>query len=275
MHEDGEKIKHVNRRISTPDAVIGEVLYEPGGFAGPRWQDCFELMFLSSGGGKAIIDGQSVELLPGVIYLFKPGTKEHFRFSLDHETHQCWCKIKPARLPADLLQALDGSVTSVPASALFPRLLACCLELRSVAGKAVTWEIEFMVLTLFAEFLNRVEHIQERVRANYPVELAEHHMQDHLGEHSCLAGAHLAARVSRNTLISQFQKRHHTSPSRFLWKLRAERGIAMLGETSLNVAEIAYLCGFQNPFHFTRTVKRLQGMPPRDVRKQVRDNPAN
>lgn len=76
-------------------------------------------------------------------------------------------------------------------------------------------------------------------------------------------------RISGNTLISQFQKRHHASPSRFLWKLRTERGIAMLRETGLSVAEIAYQCGFQNPFHFSRLVKQLQGIPPRDVRKQA------
>ena len=51
MHEDGAKIKWVNRRVSTDQSVIGEVLYHPGGFAGPRWQDCFELMVLHSGGG--------------------------------------------------------------------------------------------------------------------------------------------------------------------------------------------------------------------------------
>ena len=269
MHEDGEKIKWVNRRISTHHAVIGEVLYQPGGFAGPRWQDSFELMILHSGGGDAIIDGRSVELLPDVIYLFKPGKQEHFRFSREQETHQCWCKIKPARLPADLMQALDEAVSSVAASVFFKRLLATALEMRPAIGEAVSWEVDFMALTLFAEFLNLAEHARARSRVDDPVDLAVHHMQDHFGEATCLPGAHKAAGVSRNTLISQFQKRHHASPSRFLWKLRAERGIAMLGETGLSVAEIAYQCGFQNPFHFSRMVKQLQGVPPRDVRKQA------
>ena len=269
MHEDGAKIKWVNRRVSTDQSVIGEVLYHPGGFAGPRWQDCFELMVLHSGGGDAIIDGRSAELRPDVVYLFKPGKQEHFRFSREQETHQCWCKIKPARLPADLMQALDEAVSSVAASVFFKRLLATALEMRPATGKAVAWEVDFMALTLFAEFLNLVEHTRAGNRLDDPVDLAVHHMQDHFGEAACLPGAHKAAGVSRNTPISQFQKRHHATPSRFLWKLRTERGIAMLGETGLSVAEIAYQCGFQNPFHFSRMVKQLQGMPPRDVRKQA------
>ena len=141
--------------------------------------------------------------------------------------------------------------------------------MRPATGKAVAWEVDFMALTLFAEFLNLVEHTRAGNRLDDPVDLAVHHMQDHFGEAACLPGAHKAAGVSRNTPISQFQKRHHATPSRFLWKLRTERGIAMLGETGLSVAEIAYQCGFQNPFHFSRMVKKLQGMPPRDVRKQA------
>jgi len=67
--------------------------------------------------------------------------------------------------------------------------------------------------------------------------------------------------ILRNTPIRKFQKHHHATSSRFLWKLRAERGIAMLGETGLSVAEIAYQCGFQNPFHFSRMMMGCRHSP--------------
>ncbi len=37
----------------------------------------------------------------------------------------------------------------------------------------------------------------------------------------------------------------------------------------MTVAEIAYRCGFKDPFHFSRLVKKLQGLPPREVRRRL------
>jgi AraC-like DNA-binding protein len=51
--------------------------------------------------------------------------------------------------------------------------------------------------------------------------------------------------------------------------LRTERGIQMLVETGLTVAEIAYRCGFQSPFHFSRLATRLQGISPREIRRRA------
>jgi len=58
-----------------------------------------------------------------------------------------------------------------------------------------------------------------------------------------------------------------TSPARYLWLTRVERGVAMLRDTGLTVAEVSARCGCKNPFHFSRLVKRNQGMSPREVRR--------
>ena len=34
-------------------------------------------------------------------------------------------------------------------------------------------------------------------------------------------------------------------------------------------AEIAYCCGFKNPFHFSRLLKKRTGRSPRDIRRQA------
>jgi AraC family transcriptional regulator of arabinose operon len=43
----------------------------------------------------------------------------------------------------------------------------------------------------------------------------------------------------------------------------------MLRNTGLTVTEISERCGCKNPYHFSRLVKRSQGMPPREVRRQA------
>ncbi len=59
------------------------------------------------------------------------------------------------------------------------------------------------------------------------------------------------------------------TPARHLWKFRLERGVAMLEETGHTVAEIAYRCGFKNPFHFSRLIKQQAGRPPREIRRRA------
>jgi AraC family L-rhamnose operon regulatory protein RhaS len=55
-----------------------------------------------------------------------------------------------------------------------------------------------------------------------------------------------------------------------LWNLRAEKGAFLLRQTGLSVSEIAYQCGYTNPFHFSRHVKAKYGHSPSDLRKLKR-----
>src|SRR5262249_30343134 len=104
---------------------------------------------------------------------------------------------------------------------------------------------------------------------NSVVAKAIRYMEQHLVEEGCLQNAHVAADVSRNTLISRFRSELGTTPARYLWRLRAERGTAMLAETGCTVAEIAYACGFADASHFSRLVKKLQGVSPQDLRRSL------
>jgi AraC-like DNA-binding protein len=91
-------------------------------------------------------------------------------------------------------------------------------------------------------------------------------MEEHFGDDDCLRAARKVSGISQNAMIYKFKETLKVTPARFLWKLRTEQGIAMLGETGLSIAEIAYRCGFKNPYHFSRRVKTLQGSSPRKVR---------
>ena len=148
--------------------------------------------------------------------------------------------------------------------------MGLCGHLWNPAG---LWEIHLLGLALFAEYLNSAKQSAGTRHGEEVVTKAIHHMRNHLGEENRLSGAQTAAGVSANVLIRRFQAVLQTTPGRYLWKLRTERGIAMLGESDMTVAEIASLCGFQNPYHFSRCAKKLQGDSPRAIRQKARQNP--
>jgi AraC-like DNA-binding protein len=269
VYYEGHRLRWANRRMHTPNAVCGEVLYEPGGVCGPRVQQDFELVLLHSGECEVSLDRATHSLTVGTIYLFLPGGHEHFRFSRDKETHHSYCSIHPGFMPRRFQQSLHRTPFSVPCSEAFHLILAAVFKLRTARHSATSALIDQLSLSLFAEFLNLALALDGEAGGDPAVRAFLHHVEDHFGDGNCLHEAHKAAGISRNALIYKFRNELRTTPARHLWRVRAERGAAMLGETGHTTAEIAYRCGFTNPFHFSRLVKQHFGQSPKELRRQV------
>jgi transcriptional regulator GlxA family with amidase domain len=84
-----------------------------------------------------------------------------------------------------------------------------------------------------------------------------------------LAGASRAAAITPQHLIRVFRQHYQVTPGRYLWHARVERGAGLLAATGLTVSEIADRCGFKNPFHFSRLLRKMQGVSPRELRQRA------
>mgnify|MGYP000452538382 CR=1 FL=1 len=265
MGYDGDRFVWENRRVRSEHVCIGEVLYQPGGSCGPRVQRDWQLVFLHSGQLSAAVDGKQRRLSPGQVGLFLPGKSEEFSFSETHATHHSWCAVTPSLVPGTLRRLLESSPESQVCSEVQTRLLAAGVALDGTDSEVARSVVDHIGLALLSAYAKAgTEHADEGVVAK-----AARYLEQHLFEDGCLQKAHLAANVSRNTLINRFSKELGMTPARYLWKKRAERGIAMLSETGHTIGEIAYACGFRDPFHFSRLVKGLQGVSPQNLRRQI------
>jgi AraC-like DNA-binding protein len=68
-----------------------------------------------------------------------------------------------------------------------------------------------------------------------------------------------------------FKKEMGTTYAKFLNRFRISRAAKMLLEEDRSISEIAYACGFNNPYHFTRMFNRIMAVSPRAYRKSVRE----
>jgi len=267
---DGDKIEWVQRSVRSPRVTIGQVRYQPGGYCGPRVQRDYQLVLLYSGSCTAQIDEPRRKLKVGEVYLFKPGHHEQFKFDRQTQTHHFWCSATPACLGTALRQALDSMPPkSLPPSECFNRVVSAAFLLRTEQTPTALQVVDALALSLFAEFLNMADHVRLMIHDDACVMRALRHIEDHLGEHDCLSGAQRAAGCSENALIYKFAAAVGTTPARHVWRLRTEKGLGLLKDTGLLVAEIADQCGFKNPFHFSRCVRRMQGLPPREIRRRA------
>jgi len=272
---DGMNVRWENRRTSTDNVVFGEVLYQPQGTCGPRIERDFELVTLHSGGCRVRLEGTNHELVVGMVYLFLPGRREHFQFSANRETHHSWCSVRTRFMPKNMAKALGAAAFSAQCSDIFHSLLASAFKLHGPLQNESTRElIEQLGLCLFNEFLHS-SHEPNPVLGDPAVRKFLHYIEDHFGDEDCLQAAGQAAAVSRNALLYKFNAAMKCTPARYLWNYRVERGTALLRETGNTIAEIAYSCGFKNPFHFSRKVKEQVGCPPREIRRKAFGEPAS
>lgn len=267
---DGVRVAWDRRGVRTRNVSFGQVRYQPGGYCGPRIQRDYQLVVLHSGSCEVRVDGVARRLAPGAVHLFTPGHREWFRFSGTTETHHSWCSVAPALVPAGLRRALDEDARgAVAMSATLERIFAAAFAMPPPRHEAARMAVEALGRAALAEYARLRREATAAPDADPCVTRAIHHMETHLAEGDCLEGARRAACCSANALIYKFRSATGLTPARYLWRLRVERGAAMLAETGLSVAEVAERCGFANPFHFSRCVRRLFAMPPRELRRRA------
>ncbi len=69
------------------------------------------------------------------------------------------------------------------------------------------------------------------------------------------------------TISRYFSQYFGATLSSYLRAVRVEKSINLINTTSLSLTEIAYVCGFADQAHFTRSFKTHTGFVPKDLRK--------
>jgi transcriptional regulator GlxA family with amidase domain len=84
-----------------------------------------------------------------------------------------------------------------------------------------------------------------------------------------LGVAELADRagISRGHLARVCKQHLGVSPQELLRLLRLEHAVLLLTRSDLKVQAVSELCGFANPFHFSRCCTRAYGQAPSAIRE--------
>lgn len=67
-----------------------------------------------------------------------------------------------------------------------------------------------------------------------------------------------------------FTQTMHVSPRQYVIALRIQKARQMLAEGAMTMADISEVCGFSNPYHFSRAFRQHTGMSPSDYRASHR-----
>ena len=100
-------------------------------------------------------------------------------------------------------------------------------------------------------------------------------MKEHFARDISVAEAASRIAVSRSSFCVMFRKWTGTSFGEYLQKLRLGHAREMLEKTDCPVAEIAFRCGYNDIYYFSRVFHKAVGYPPADYRnmKKVQAGP--
>ncbi|MCS6244836.1 MAG: helix-turn-helix transcriptional regulator [Opitutus sp.] len=232
-------------------------------------QGDFQLVVIEAGEARVTVGEDTVHLAKGDAGLFCPGRREHFLFSQQVRTHHTWCAVNPVLVAPELAQACGRAPAVIRETHRLARLMELGLGLPEVTGTEASGLVEALGLAVLREYVYAAQHKSGAGEKPEALRRLLEWFGLHAAEPVDLPRLAKVAGVSAAQLVKVCKRHLGVTPVRALWEARTRQGVRLLRDTGLPVAEVAFRCGFQTPFHFSRWVKALTGASPRAVRLQA------
>ncbi|MGL5929129.1 MAG: AraC family transcriptional regulator [Dermatophilaceae bacterium] len=256
----------MNRQRTSGGVTFGDVDYPLRAAFGPRVQRDVQLVTVYAGEATVDIDGATVVVPEQHSVLLSPGHLECFTFAEDRPTRHAWCAVAPHLLTPKLEEASGAVQDVLPPSDRVNNLLECGLSLPS--GPEADAALESLGLTLLSIVVFEAA-LGSGGREPRAVTLAKLHIHARLHEPLELSAIARAAHVTPQHLTRLFRQHLGTTPMRYVWQCRTQRGVELLGSTGLAINVIAARTGFRSAFHFSRLIKEHTGRSPRTLRTRL------
>jgi AraC-like DNA-binding protein len=260
--------------ILTAPTATGVASYPPGATYGPRAMRDFEFVWLMEGDAQYQRGEQTVEAPAGSIVLCRPGETDFFRWDTERSTRHGFFHF-------DILQLPDSWPTSgswplvrlTPEGDILRPMFRHLLTWSSTGDPALSQLTMKHMLTAFV--LGQLE-TRELPREPLPdaVERALAYVEKEFAADPStpitLADLASSAGVTPEHLCRLFSASTGRSPAETVRFARLDRAALLLARSNFSINEIATMCGFASPFHFSRRFKEAFGQSPRGLRQLVR-----
>ena len=128
-----------------------------------------------------------------------------------------------------------------------------------------TFTVQFMVMNWISHFRKTFESINMSYMESVDKLLALHFSDPAFGvKEMCTKIS-----MSQPQLYRKVKRESGYSTVKYIQIYRLSRGYDMLVQTSLNVTEVAYMVGFNDPAYFSRIFSEKFGRAPGKIRKSL------
>ncbi|HET7771283.1 MAG TPA: AraC family transcriptional regulator [Chloroflexota bacterium] len=273
-------------------ALVGGADEErPGGAWGgstPHAHSGYGICWVLSGRCELTMDGERYLLDRRVAFLITPG--ELHRLGPTHALEPfevLWWSVTPrgVSLPVESF-ANERRVTGVGFVELEPALTSMPAQVaREVKAGEAQWGLVTRALLLQAAGV-MVRKLEQRervhpglwersVKVSQHVQSVAHFVETHYGTEITLERLARVAGVSPYYLTTLFRRYTGRSALAYLADVRQRQAMELLRNTDLDVAAVARLVGYEDPYYFSRVFKERNGCSPRAFRRMYTGVPAS
>jgi AraC-like DNA-binding protein len=246
--------------------IFGETTYTNGGTFGPVGSGSINLVIVVEGSMEVRWDGISAEFPAGRAALIYSSDSIEFHFPQGARTVVQWCDTGEPAGSAWVRQKLKKAPLSLEVSDTLRQLMNIGKKLSSENCHEVRAFRDALGEAMICAYLHQANLDWDEALVPEPVIRAREFIEGHFCEHIDSQQIARKAGVSPQYLDRLFKRSQGVSPVQYLWSLRAEKGAFLLRQSGLTVGEIAYQCGYKNPFHFSRQIKAKYGHCPSELR---------
>lgn len=249
----------------TPVAVGDQDLAGPWG---PGVRNCYVLHYVYSGRGIVECAGRTIAVGVGQSFLVYANVPIKYIAEKSDPWSYIWVDFDGDDT-AHLLSR-TGFTEEMPVSPVFPEneVLPLFKKVHESFGNELHMRYDSIgdFYKLYAYYLKRFPSEEGKPQVSYMQEavtyiklnMHRHISVNDIAEHICVSRAHLY-RIFRNGVSC--------SPAEFMIKCRVEGACEYLENSDLQIKEIAYSFGYDNPLYFTKVFHRVIGMTPGQYRK--------
>lgn len=227
--------------------------------------------FITRGHGRLILNETSWELTPGTVFTYGPGIPHEIQNDTDKPFEKYFVNLSGEKA-AYLLKAqlsISGRVlhTSTPHSLLqtLEELIQYGLDYSPWSDKLCSSLVKVLAYKIARSALT---HGDPGTLGFETFLRCRNYTAAHYKDYRTLEALSEACAVSPAYLCRLFKKFDHQSPYQYLLRLQMNHAVDRLLEDSLQIQEVAFEMGYDNPQHFSRTFKKVIGISPLELIKQ-------
>ncbi len=221
--------------------------------------DCWEFSAHISGTGMLITEiNQEInqEIIPDMVFLIPPGFAHH-EFS-KHELDTIWLGFS-----GELPGVKRDKIFSLKSSEMIKRIINYWLFSVRNYGP-IGPELDGLLLNLTGYFFRK----QAKDFFSSPMRQAVEYFNEHFQETIAMHELAEKLKCSEGHFYRQFKEFTGETPIRFLNNIRLKKALFYLQHSELTVSKIAKLCGFSDPYYFSRFFSKENGLSPSQYRKK-------
>lgn len=248
--------------------MFGESIYPKGGQFGPLNQSYLDLVIMYEGEAEVVADGKTNLISTGEAALVYNEKFVLYQMPRNKQTRFIWCETGELLGSKSTITNLKALPFTLSSSERMEDLLWMGIKLGHSDGSNVGRLRNLLGEAVFYEYFCQANLIEDEGPLPKSIIKAKDFIEQHYTDHCTLEMVAESAGLNPHYLSRLFIKHLDYSPTDYIWQLRAEKGVRLLCQTGLTIAEIAYQCGFKNPYHFSRHIKKQYNHAPKEIRRR-------